>query len=182
MAYLGAIDTSTVEYNTGSRDPLSAGTYSLIVVRALQKETKGEKGPGLMVEVEFDITSPDQFTRRKFWDSFNIMNPSADAQRIGLEQLGKLAKAAGIAVLQDDQDLLNREVQAEIYIGKDKNGTPRNRVSGYYPVGVDVRAFKEQLKGKAAGSSAPVAGPGGGASAPAASPQAGVPSWRKPVA
>ena len=44
MAYLGAIDTSTVEYNTGSRDPLPAGTYSLVVVRAVQKETKKKDG------------------------------------------------------------------------------------------------------------------------------------------
>jgi hypothetical protein len=179
MAYLGSIDTSQVDYNTGSREPLPAGVYSLIIVRAVQKDTK--KKDGIYVEVEFDITAPDQHNRRKFWDTFNIMNPSTEAQRIGLEQLGKLAKAAGIAVLQDDQDLLNKEIQAEIYIGKDGNGTPRNRVSGYYPAGVDVKAFKEQLKGKGAGAVAPAA-TGAVPALTAASPQAGVLSWRKPVA
>lgn len=179
MAFIGkSINTSEVEYNTGSREPLPAGVYSLIVVRTLQKDTKGEKGAGVMVEVEFDITGPDQYTRRKFWDSFNIMNPSAEAQRIGLEQLGKLAKAAGIAVLEDDTELLDKEVQAEIYIGKDKNNTPRNRVSGYYPMGVDVKAFKEQIKAKGAGNAttAPTA-----ASAPSAAPQGSTSPWRKTV-
>ena len=175
MAYIGNIDTSTVQYNTGSREPLPNGVYSLLVVRAQQKETN--KKDGVYVEVEFDVTAPAEFARRKFWDNFNIVNPSADAQRIGIEQLGKLAKAAGIAVLQDDQELLNREVQAELYIGKDKNGTPRNRVSGYYPVGVDVKAFKEQIKG----GQAPASGAASGSAAPSA-PPAGAPAWRKPVA
>ena len=180
MAYLGkSINTGEVEYNTGTREPLPSGVYSLVAVRSIQKETK--KKDGVFVEVEFDITAPEQYTRRKFWDTFNIMNPSADATRIGLEQLGKLAKAAGIPVLEDDQELLNREVQAEIYIGKDGNGTPRNRVSGYYPVGVDVKAFKEQLKGKAVGAVAPKTAIGSPAPS-GALPQAGVPSWRKPVA
>jgi hypothetical protein len=180
MASLGQhLNTGEVEYSTGSRDPLPAGVYSLIVVRTQQKETNGDKGPGVMVEVEFDITSPDQYTRRKFWDTFNIMNPSQEATRIGLEQLTKLAKAAGLPVLRDDAELLNREVQAELYIGKDKQMRPRNRVSGYFPVGVDVKAFKEQIRAKG-GSGAPA--PAHAAPAPAASPSAGVPSWRKPVA
>ncbi|WP_337187559.1 DUF669 domain-containing protein [Phenylobacterium sp.] len=180
MAYLGqSINTGEVEYNTGSRDPLPAGVYSLVVVRSQQKDTK--KKDGVFVEVEFDITAPDGFTRRKFWDTFNIMNPSAEATRIGLEQLGKLAKAAGIPVLQDDQELLNAEVQAEIYIGKDNNGTPRNRVSGYYPMGVEVKAFKEQVKAKAGGQPA-ASQPAGAARPAAAAASAGGPSWRKPVA
>ncbi len=181
MAYLGSIDTTNVEYNAGSREPLPAGVYSLVVVRAQQKETK--KKDGVFVEVEFDVAAPEQYGRRKFWDTFNIMNPSADGQRIGLEQLCKLAKAAGIALLQDDQDLLNKEVQAEIYIGKDGNGTPRNRVSGYYPTGVDVKAFKEQLKVKAGGvSPQPASAPASGSHAPAVAGQGGALSWRKPVA
>ncbi len=178
MANIGqSINTSDVEYNTGSREPLPAGIYSLIVVRTIQKETK--KKDGVFVEVEFDITAPDQYTRRKFWDTFNIMNPSVDATRIGLEQLGKLAKAAGIAVLQDDAELLDKEIQAEIYIGKEK-GTERlrNRVSGYYPLGVDVKAFKEQIKAKG-GSPTPGAP---AASGPAAAPMGNTPPWRKPVA
>jgi hypothetical protein len=181
MAFLGqSINTGEVEYNTGSRDPLPAGVYSLVVVRTQQKETK--KKDGVLVEVEFDITAPAQFTRRKFWDTFNIMNPSVDAQRIGLEQLAKLAKAAGIPVLQDDQELLNREVQAEIYSSKEKETDRiRNRVSGYFPMGVDVKTFKEQLRAKGA-TSAPTAGPAQIAVAPTSSPQTGTPAWRKPVA
>jgi len=183
MAFLEqSINTGEVEYNAGgSRDPLPVGVYSMIIVRSQQKQTK--KGDGVFVEVEFDITAPGQYTRRKFWDTFNIMNPSAEAQRIGLEQIGKLAKAAGLAVLEDDQELLNREVQAEIYIGKDGNGTPRNRVSGYYPMGVDVKTFKEGLKAKS-GSPVQSVGSAAHAQAPAATTgaQGGVPSWRKPVA
>lgn len=182
MAYIGqSIDTNGVEYNSGSRDPLPAGVYSAVVVRTQQKDTK--KRDGLYLEVEFDITGP-QYAGRKFWDNFNLMNPNPDAVRIGLEQLGKLGKAAGLPVLEDDQQLLNAEVQIELYIGKDKDGTPRNRVGGYYPAGVDVKAFKEQLRGQPGGGQKAQPQPAQAAAParPAAAPQGGVPSWRKPVA
>lgn len=181
MAYIGqSINTGEVQYSTGSREPLPAGVYAAIVVRAQMKETK--KKDGIYVEVEFDITGPQQ-VGRKFWDNFNIQNPSADATRIGLEQLGKLAKAAGIPLLEDDQQLLNKEVQIEIFIGKDGNGTPRNRVSGYYPAGIDVKAFKEQLKGGTAPTTPPdAAGPAHATPGPRPAPMTGAPSWRKPAA
>lgn len=179
MAYIGQpIDTNTVEYNTGSREPLPAGVYQAVIVRTQQRDTK--KKDGVFVEVEFDVLGPQPHKGRKFWDNFNIMNPSPEATRIGLEQLAKLAKAAGIPVLEDDQQLLNAEVQIEIYIGKDGNGTPRNRVSGYFPAGVDVKAFKENLKG---GGSAVITQQPSAAARPAApAAQASGPSWRKPVA
>ncbi|WP_435018469.1 DUF669 domain-containing protein [Tundrisphaera sp. TA3] len=180
MAFIGqAIDTNTVEYNTGgNRDPLPNGVYSAVIIRAQQKETN--KKDGIYVEAEFDITAPQEHAGRKFWDTFNLMNPSAEAQRIGLEQLGKLGKAAGIPVLEDDQQLVGKEVQIDMYVGKEKNSDRmRNRVSGYYPAGVDVKAFKAQLK---PGASAPAAATGNAPAGQSAAPQAGGPSWRKPAA
>ena len=170
MAFIGqSIHTETVEYNSGARDPFPAGVYSAVVTRAEQKPTKDQSG--IRLEVEFDLQAPEAYRGRKFWDSFNIMNRSAEAQRIAMEQLGQLAKASGIPVLEDDQQLLNREVQIEMTLGKDKDGTPRNRAR-YFPAGVDVKAFKEQVKGSGAAA----------APQPATAPAATAPAWRRPVA
>ena len=196
MAHIG-LDTTQYERSapTGGT-PLPPDVYTMTIVRALQKET-GNK-TGVQVEVEFDISLPAQFSNRKFWDRFNIMNTSADAQRIGRENLSDLAKACGIlGVLGDENELLGKTVQGRIYIKPqkawtDKNGVnhpagePKNECRKYYPVGVDADAEDKKAKGvQTATQSSTSAKPNwnnAGTPAPAskqAAPAGTIPPWKK---
>ncbi len=148
------------------------------MVKSAQKQTNDKTG--MYVEVEFDITSPVEFTNRKFWDRFNILNKSAEASRIGKEQLAGLAFAIGIPTLNDDEQLIGHEVVMEIYVEPakpytDKNGVaqagkPTNKCRKYWPVGTNVEAEKKAAK---AGGHSPTVAVSSGAPAKAA--------WNKPA-
>lgn len=157
MANLG-LDTTQYERTTPQGGPLPPSVYTMTVVRIQQKETNDKQG--VYEEVEFDVSSPAQFSNRKFWDRFNIINKSAKAQQIGREAIADLAKACGInGMLNDDQELLGRTVQARLYVQPQKEWTDKNGVlhpagelknecRKYYPVGVDADAEDEDARKK----------------------------------
>lgn len=166
MASLG-IDTTQYERSAPQGSVLPIGIYTMTVVRVQQKPTKD--GTGIYEEVEFDISSPAQYSNRKFWDRFNIVNKSQKAQQIGRECIADLAKAAGInGVISDDQDLLGKTVQAKLIVKESDNPQypeAKNECRKYYPVGVDVDA---QDTKPAAPAAAPAKANWGNAGTPAA--------------
>lgn len=111
MTYIG-LDTTQYERTMGSGDntPLPAGMYSGTITRANLKDNKPTaKDPnGKYLEVEFDISSPSEFSNRKFWDKFNLINSNPLAVKIGKEQLSDLAKALGIETLGEASELEGR--------------------------------------------------------------------------
>lgn len=163
MAHIG-IDTTQHERSAPQGGPLPPGVYTMTVVRAQQKETK--KG-GVQEEIEFDISLPAQFSNRKFWDRFNIVCSSPKAQKIAHEGIADLAKACGIKILNDDQELLGKTVQGRLIVKASDNPEypePKNECRKYYPVGVDADAEDAKKKG-------------GAASAPAAAAAGAKPNW-----
>lgn len=170
MAYLHGGPISTTDYvrTTPEGTPLPPGIYQAVVTKTGQKETQGKNGnpPGIMIEVEFDITSPAEFanSNRKFWDRFNIVNASADAMRIAKEGIGDLALACGFREIEDDEQLQGHEVMMRLVVeeGKDYTnkqgqlvkGRPQNRCLKYWPVGTDVEAAEREAKERKHGAKA----------------------------
>ncbi len=156
MTYIG-LDTKEHERTapTGGT-PLPAGMYHGVVTRTQLKDTKDKTG--MYLEVEFDITHPGEFGNRKFWDRFNIQNKSAEATRIGKEQLSDLAKAAGLQVLSEDTDLHGKEVAMVLRVRPPKGEfQASNECDKYWPIGTSL-ADHEAWRGKKSGGVATATG------------------------
>lgn len=180
----GPINANEYQRSAPEGTPLPPGLYKGIITKTDQKDTAGEKGPGVMVVVEFDITWPEEHSNRKFWDRFNIINPSLDTVRIAREGLADLAKAAYHPdfILQDDEELQGREVVLELYIEKGKqykdkhtgmmkDGKDQNKCRKYWHVDTDVESAKKAMKEQKSATKAPGAVP---AARPSTAPQGAV--------
>jgi hypothetical protein len=97
---------------------LPPGKYNVIVEESEVKATKSGNGHYLKVAC---AVVDGEFQNRKLWANFNIDNPSAQAQQIGLSQLAGLCKAVGIGVIQDEQELVGKTVVASVKVKTDKD-------------------------------------------------------------
>lgn len=178
----GPLETTGVQRSVPEGTPLPPGIYHGIIVKTAQKDTSDRTG--VFVEVEFDISAPQEFANRKFWDRLNLINASAEAARIGKEGLADLAQAAGFPVLEDDEQLLGMEVMMELvitpakpYVDKKTNqqreGKPQNNCRKYWAVGTDVEAAKASQKAAKGGAAAATTA----AARPAAPAAAGAQRW-----
>ena len=89
--------------NTGSFEPLPEGWYTARIDGAELKPTKA--GTGEYISVAYTIEGPSH-VGRKVWGNLNIRNPNPQAERIGREQLSKLAAAIGLRAMPEDTDQL----------------------------------------------------------------------------
>lgn len=159
----GPISTGDYVRSVPESTPLPPGIYRGITVKATSQDLDNN-GNRIMLTVEFDITHPEEYSNRKFWDRFNIVNPSTDAMRISKEALADLGAAAGLATISDEEDLIGHEVQMELaiepakpYIDKQnvkRDGKASNKCKKYWPLGVEISAAKKDQK-----AAAPVARP-----------------------
>lgn len=188
----GPINTGDYERTQMEGKPLPPGIYKGVITRTAQKDTNGKAGPGVMVEVEFDITWPEEFANRKFWDGFNIINPNPKTMEIGKECLADLGKAAGFPILQDDEELMGREVIMELYIkkgddwvdpktGQTKTGRDKNKCGKYWSPDTNIEEAKKARKEASKTASAPTSQPTA-APRPAAPPVANKWGGQKPPA
>lgn len=153
MTYIGLDTTQHERSGPPSSTPLPAGLYTGVITRTQLKETK--KQDGHYLEVEFDITSPGEYSNRKFWDRFNIANKSVEATRIGKEQLSDLAKATGLQMLSEDTDLHGKEVTLILRVRPAKDGfEANNECDKYWPVGTTLQQHEEWRSSKGRGSTA----------------------------
>lgn len=175
----------------GGATTLPIGFYTGIITRANMNETKD--GTGKYLEIEFDITSPSQFSNRKFWDKFNIINKNPTAVKIAKEQLADLLKALGFAHPPNTSEMEGREVA--MYLGlypartdqkTGKTYSESNKCLKYLPADAteeDYHAWYASKKGNANKGVVPER-KAFGAAAPAAQPAAtGAPkaSWKKKI-
>lgn len=142
MANLG--QTFNVDDLGGSEnkyDPLPAGWYSAVVHSAEVKPTNA--GTGEYIKLRYDITGPTQEGRVVF-GNINTRNPTPIAQKIGLENLGELMRAIGLATVEDSDELVRgpdgsaRNLDIKLKISKasvGKDGTE-------YPESNDVCGWK----------------------------------------
>jgi hypothetical protein len=109
-------------------DPIEAGWYDARITDAKIKDTKA--GNGKYIALRFDITGPS-YQGRVLWANINIMNPNPQAEQIGMQQLGDIARAAGIEVISDTDQLLNSELQIKVTLKHDEQYGDGNDIKGY---------------------------------------------------
>ena len=110
----------TTEYEDGGDfEVMPKGEYTLKATEADLKNTKA--GNGKYLSVTFEVVK-GQYTGRKVWQNFNIVNPNEKAERIGREQVSGWARAAGKPNANDSDQLLERPFNCILDIEKGTGG------------------------------------------------------------
>lgn len=131
MAFLGQTYAVKDIPEQDSFEPIPAGWYDARITEAEVKSTKA--GNGSYIKIRYDITGPTH-QGRVVYGNINLSNPNQQAEQIGIQQLGSLARAIGLEVISDSDQLINRDVQIKLSIKKD--------TSGQYNDSNDVKGFK----------------------------------------
>ena len=166
MADLSSMNIQAQDHSAPEYALLPKGYYKIV---ALKEELKHTTKGGMYISIEFEAIE----SKRKLWESYNIVNENATTVKIATEQLESFAWAVGLTTLRNSEELLFKEVQAYVDIDPEKNGyKAKNKVKGYYPVAWTVEQIEAHRKSKSkdtgsAGSSVPptpaVAKPAAGA-------------------
>lgn len=112
-------------------DTLPAGNYTLEVVNAEVRDTKAGDGKYLWLEHEV-IDPAAEFAKRKVWGNVTLRNANAQAEQIGAAQLSGLCRAAGIATLDDTDQLIGKIVRAKLAIKPARDGYEAQNVVKAY--------------------------------------------------
>ena len=124
---MATISFNAAEVQPSSFDALPAGTYEAVIANSEAKPMKSGNGMGF--NFEFEIISGDHKGRKVFaWITFEHRT-SADAQRIGREQLSAICRAVGVEQLSDTAQLHN--LPMIITVALDKNDPTRNVIKAY---------------------------------------------------
>ena len=124
-------------FQTASADidykPIPEGDYSLKISGA---EMKATRSGGSLLKLSIEVLGPS-YAGRKFFQNYNIRCASAEAERIGIQQLKMLWQASGGNGTPTDTDqFVGRVFRAKVGIenSKDDRYGPQNRIQRYYPV------------------------------------------------
>ena len=113
--------------NDGDFGPIPDGWYAVKIAGAEIKQTKA--GTGNYVSVQFSVTGPTHANRRVF-SIYNIQNPNAEAEKIGLAELARLAGACGIEKLDDTDQLIGMHCEVKVATQKSIEYGDKNVVKG----------------------------------------------------
>lgn len=135
MASLGNVFNRDDLPQSEGFDPIPDGWYQAVIEGAELKPTKD--GTGKLIAVKYKIMGPTHANRTLF-GNLNIKNRSADAERIGLQQLGSIMGAIGIAKVQDTDQLIGGRLEIKVAYKAPvmENGHEK------YPAGNEVKGFK----------------------------------------
>jgi len=157
MANLGqSFNTNEIPQSENNFEPLPIGWYTCVIGSADLKDTKA--GTGEYIAVRYNVTGPTH-EGRVIFSNLNIRNPNPKAQEIGIQQLGELMRAIGLASVEDTDQLIGGQLEIKVKI---------REASGGYDASNDVSGFKAMK-----GGVAPVA------SSTTAAPATGTPPWAK---
>jgi hypothetical protein len=130
MAFLGQTYT-TAELPQGNNnfEPIPAGNYNAQVAEADLVPTKD--GSGQYIKMKLAILGPSHEGRVLF-SNINIRNKSTQAETIGLQQLGDIARAIGLQAVSDTDQLVGATMQIKVAV-KAATGdyAASNEVKGY---------------------------------------------------
>ena len=117
MAKLNLDLSNVKEQSTSGYSMIPAGKYGMKVVKTEVKETKAG---GHMLVCDLEVQDFGDHVSKKIPYQMNIVNASAEAQRIGLSQLKTLAIACGVknpnAIGDSDELITGVEFEAEIIL------------------------------------------------------------------
>lgn len=110
-------------------DSIPNGDHNAVVTGVEFKDTSSG---GKMVKVEFTLEGNMAHNGRKVWNNFNIVNDSAEAQRIGRGQFKTFMKKAGYVNLNSPQLEELNGLKVMIKVGsREYEGETFNEVKGY---------------------------------------------------
>ena len=143
------LDLSSVEVKTSSGyNVVPTGEYDVVVSKAEIKETKSG---GSMLILGYEVQSGDQ-AGKTIKHTMNIVNQSAEATRIGLETLKRVAIATGHKnpnKIADTDELINKNpflvIVEEVQDGEYKN----NKVKAIVKTSVEADTSFEAPKAAA---------------------------------
>lgn len=137
MASLGIVLNQKDMPESQGFDPIPEGWYQAKIKTAELKPTQN----GQMIVLGFEVLGPTHTGRLISFQNLNIKNSSAEAERIGMQQLGEIMGAAGLPSIQDTDQLIGITLQIKVKVkpageytdknGVKKMGDARNEVRGY---------------------------------------------------
>lgn len=137
--------------------PIPAGTYVAQVTESEIKPTKN--GTGQMMNLTLEVID-GQYKHRKVFGRINVVNQSAEAERIGQSQLSALCHATGVMQLQDTVQLHGKPVKIKVKVRVDETGKydDQNEVTGFESIaGGQIPAASQQAQSAPAAPSASAA-------------------------
>ena len=127
--------------------PIPAGKYSVYIADISINETRA--GTGQYLRIKLRVADGQPYANRIIWTYINFQNTNPVAERIGQQKLNQLLLSCGLHVIQDTDELLNREVLAQVIVREASNG---------YEASNDVKAFyKKEVPSGASNASVQVA-------------------------
>lgn len=146
-------------------EPIEPGSYNAQITAS---NGKAKDGGLYVVGLQFQVLD-GPMENRTFWMNFNFLNPkSAMNQEIAQKQLKQIAKACGVSVFEQTEDLHGRPLNITVKINE-HNGYRSNQMSSvreYQQPGANGSV--KPAPSKPAGNKAPAkaAAGAGGASRP----------------
>ena len=137
--------------------PIPAGSYVAQITESEIKPTKN--GTGQMMNLTFEVLD-GQYKNRKVFGRINVVNQSAEAERIGQSQLSALCHATGVMQLQDTVQLHNKPIKIKVKVRVDESGKydDQNEVTGFESIaGGQIPAASQQAQSAPAAPSASAA-------------------------
>lgn len=120
--------------------PIPAGKYSVYIEDISINETRA--GTGQYLRIKLRVADGQPYANRIIWTYINFQNTNPVAERIGQQRLNQLLLSCGLHVIQDTDELLNREVLAQVVVREASNG---------YEASNDVKAFYKKEVGAPSG-------------------------------
>lgn len=147
MAFLGQTFQVKEIASENNFELLPAGWYTAKVTAAEIKTTKA--GNGTYLAVRYDITGPS-YQGRVVFGNINLTNPNQKAEQIGLQQLGNIARAVGLEVISDSDQLIGHDLQIKLSIKKDDKYDDSNEIKGFKAIDGVTAAEEPKIGGKTA--------------------------------
>lgn len=123
-AKIKGAELRAVKAKTGETYRHQGGQESMVV--DVTRETGGQ-----YISVQYSIEGPTHSGRVVF-GNLNIKNRNPEAERIGLQQLGEVMGAIGLAKIQDTDQLIGGDLMIKVGTSKKQEGfEQRNEVKGF---------------------------------------------------
>jgi len=157
MAFLGqSIRAEDLPQSTGDFEPLPAGLYTVSIASAELTPTKD--GSGQYIKLKLNVIAPTHQGRTIF-SNLNIRNQSAKAEEIGLQQLGAVMRAIGLATIEDTDQLIGGTLIAKVDIRTSEQYGAQNEVKAYKPLSGAAPAKPQQAAAQPQQAAAPAKRP-----------------------
>ena len=110
-------------------EPIPDGWYKVSISSTQLKQTKA--GTGEYIALRYKLLG-HAHQGRVIVGKLNIRNPNPKTQDIGIQQLGELMRAIGLASVEDTDQLIGGHLEVKVHISEASGGCDfSNYVSGF---------------------------------------------------